>query len=119
METTLANSMVLQQTSTDAAVGVTTEYEIAPGDAVDFGLVIVATSGTSPQLEIAFDVSNDRMNWTQEGTALSIPSIVAYYTTSPVSLASRWIRVRFQLTTSGMSSDGTAILSVTARRFHF
>lgn len=101
METTLASSLVVQQTSTAAAVGVTQEYEVSPGDAVEFGMVIVAVSGTAPNLDVAFDVSNDRMSWTQEGLSITGLSAVGYYSGATTTLASRWIRVRFQLTTNG------------------
>lgn len=110
----IANQMVLNQTTAADAVGVTREYLLPPGNGVLATLLVINLGGTSPLLTFYLDVSNDRVNWSQEGVGITVPSSVGYYEAAVPELAARWMRARFTL--GSTASNGVAVLSVTARR---
>lgn len=111
-----AYDLVLKQTSTDDVVVVTREIPVPPGNALFLTLTVTTLSGTSidKQLTVALELSNDRANWSIEGSTIGGIVSVGYYAVVAPELAARFARLKLTLTNPS-NSDGVAVVGATGR----
>jgi hypothetical protein len=111
-----AYDLVLKQTSTDDVVVVTREIPVPPGNALALTLTVTVLSGTSASKALAADLelSNDRANWSTEGTMFMDVKSLGYYSAVAPDLAARFARLKVTLTNPS-NSDGVAVVGATGR----